>query len=137
MGLIIQNDEGEVQVTACNNLRSNYLPVVAEAEALRYALFTANDLGMHQVIFVGDCLQVVNEVNSFQSTPTIQSPVIYDIQKLLSQNSLWSVKFINREANVAAHVLAKVALSCNSQLVWMEDCPNDVISIVLKDKECN
>lgn len=103
------------------------LPVVANAKALRYAMFIIKDLRLQQVIFEGDCQQVLKDVNSLQDLAIIQSSIISDTKNLMSQNPSWTVQFVHWEAKMAAH----------GESVWMEDCLTNVISVVMKDMECN
>lgn len=72
-----------------------------------------------------------------QEIVTIQSPVIFDSKNLMSQNPFWIVKFGNNDANIAAHCLAKIALSCNSESVWMEDSPTNINSVFMRDMRYN
>lgn len=48
----------------------------------------------------------------------------------------WQVKFVYIESNRVAHSLVKLALSCNCARVRLEECPNQVLNMVLGDKHC-
>lgn len=67
----------------------------------------------------------------------LRSPMIFDIQNMVKLNPDWSVQFNYREANMAAYSFAKLALSYNGDLVWMEKCPHDVLPVVVSDKRCS
>lgn len=44
LGCIIRDDEGAVQLSACNNIQSSLMHVVTEAKAWRFAVFIVKDL---------------------------------------------------------------------------------------------
>lgn len=44
LGIILRDDEGAIHLTTCNIIENVLLPVIAEAESLRYAMFIARDL---------------------------------------------------------------------------------------------
>ncbi|KAK3218516.1 hypothetical protein Dsin_012486 [Dipteronia sinensis] len=59
--------------------------------------------------------------------------VIQDIKLLLEEYHVCSVAFAPRNANMVAHCLVKLGMSLENDCFWMEDCPPDVVSIVLGD----
>ncbi|KAK3198139.1 hypothetical protein Dsin_021554 [Dipteronia sinensis] len=59
--------------------------------------------------------------------------VINDILFLLQEVNVSSINFVPRLANNVAHVLAKLALTHEGELVWLEDCPLCMDNLVLRD----
>jgi hypothetical protein len=52
------------------------------------------------------------------------------MQQLLQRFSEFSVQYVRREANGAAHKLAKLALSLGEDKIWRDDFPFHFISDV-------
>lgn len=63
--------------------------------------------------------------------------MIHDIRLLLEQHKEWQVKFYFREANRAAHSLAKLTYKYVGEKIWMEECLGDVFSIAIKNTLCD
>ncbi|KAF5481359.1 hypothetical protein F2P56_002016 [Juglans regia] len=86
---------------------------------------------------LGDAQAIVNAVNKGDEDYSSYGGVIEDAKKMLKTIENWSVNFVYREANTAAHVLAQEALSLHIDLVWIEETPNCIRSIICKEKSCN
>lgn len=76
---------------------------LAEAMALKKAMYLCQDLGFYNVIYEGDCLHVINAVISKQQKDSTLGLVIFDILFLLSTKQNWKVVHVNIEANHSAH----------------------------------
>jgi hypothetical protein len=85
------------------------------------------------VIFEGDSLQVVSEINS---NPPYLSNTGHFIESINKEKlGLWSSRFIHtpQETNSAAHFLAKEALCNNFNVLWWKDIPISISSIVFRE----
>lgn len=83
-------------------------PIKGEARAARLACQMASSFSAHEIILEGDCLTLVNQV--VDATAAVDwdiSGEVITIRRLLQDHPTWSFKWIPREANVAAHNLAK------------------------------
>lgn len=56
-----------------------------------------------------------------------------EAKQLLKHQALWSLSFAHREANAAAHFLAKLSLNLNEKTVWIEKYPSVHSDVVLVD----
>ncbi|XP_042958180.1 uncharacterized protein LOC122293763 [Carya illinoinensis] len=137
IGIIIRDSEGEIFACLCLRVNNLLKPVCVEACALRRAMFFCLELGCSNAVFEGDSLVVVNAANSEGEVGTDYSVIIEDTRKMLNNNVRWSVKFTHREANNVAHILAKLALDCSDETVWIEEGPPQIKNFVLKEKYCN
>ncbi|XP_042944640.1 uncharacterized protein LOC122278525 [Carya illinoinensis] len=137
IGIIVRDSEGEILACLCSKLSIVVKAIVAEAYALRRALFFCLELGLQKVLLEGDSQVVVKDTNSNADIWANYGVVIEDIRSLLKDNMSWSVNFIHREANNVAHSLAKMALTCDEEIVWMEEGPPQIMNAVLKEKYCN
>lgn len=59
LGVIITDAAGEVQVSLACTIKANLQPIIAEARALRRAMELCAYLGFSNVIFEGDCQEIV------------------------------------------------------------------------------
>ncbi|KAK2645878.1 hypothetical protein Ddye_021073 [Dipteronia dyeriana] len=74
---------------------------------------------------------VVSLINSCSSTLDEIGLIIDDISDLMLSSPQCKVCFISRKANMAAHFLAKIGLSLETDCFWMEEVPPSVVPIVL------
>lgn len=137
LGGIFKDSRGKILAFLCNIQLVNN-PTLAEAIALRKIMFICLDLGFNSLVFEGDyCKLLVSLIYSKVKACTKLSPILFDIQVLLHQNPLWPVTFMYRKPNMVTHSLAMLACQLHNDLIWIEDCPSNVMSYVLFDKFCN
>ncbi|KAL5777289.1 hypothetical protein ACOSP7_010215 [Xanthoceras sorbifolium] len=79
-----------------------------------------------------DALAVVNAIRSPLSLADL-GLLVFNIQNILVVFPGFSVEFVRREANKAAHILSKFALSVEVDHFWMEDYPPYVCTQLLED----
>ncbi|XP_042987456.1 uncharacterized protein LOC122315549 [Carya illinoinensis] len=137
IGVVISDEEGEILVAAGEHMRYAIDAVIAESFALRKAMEVCRDFNFNNVLFEGDAQNIVNAVNAETKDMTRYGSVIEDVKCLLKGREKWSVRFIYREANKASHVLAREALQFQSKIVWIEDAPDCIRSIIVKEKSCS
>lgn len=64
VGGLARDSTGEVLATFSSSYHFALPPDIAKATALRKALQLCHELGLRDVIFQGDCLKVINAINS-------------------------------------------------------------------------
>ncbi|KAF5442058.1 hypothetical protein F2P56_037243 [Juglans regia] len=136
LGVVIRDEEGEILVAAREQINLTD-SATAECLALWKAMEVCRELNFNRVLFEGDAQAIVNVVNKGDEDYFSYGGVIEDAKKMLKTIENWSVNFVYREANTAAHVLAQEALSLHRDLVWIEETPNCIRSIICKEKSCN
>ncbi|PNX68533.1 cytochrome p450, partial [Trifolium pratense] len=90
--------------------------IEAEAMAMLEAMKAAIHLHMERVSFESDSLIVVKAVHAKHSGSSEFNLLIDNIKNLLVLNPKFEVKFVKRQANSVAHLLAKAANS------WTRRC---------------
>ncbi|XP_041027052.1 uncharacterized protein LOC121267270 [Juglans microcarpa x Juglans regia] len=110
LGVVLRNEKGEVLACACYKRPPVSDFVMAKTVALWYAVDLCNELGFNKVIFEGDAQLVVEAVNSEDEDLFARGHIIEDIKTVFKGRSAWKVKFIRREENGVAHLLAKNTL---------------------------
>jgi ribonuclease HI len=93
---------------------------VAEGEALALleAMRESLDRGWSNIIFESDSKVVVDAVHSNHHGNSEWSSLISSIKSLLHFHSNFEVKFTKRQANMAAHSLARAACSWSSRMFF-------------------
>jgi hypothetical protein len=124
LGLVARDSRGECICAKCVCLFVKGDPRTAESLAALHAVFFAKFLMLRNVIFEGDSLQVVKEINSpsphLSSAGHITESILQEL-KVFGSSSFVHVK---RSLNEVAHILAREALfnSCNA--CWFSDFPS-------------
>lgn len=111
LGMIIKDYKGEVITSACDNKQCQYSPVITEALTLSSAMTLCQDLGFPQVVFEGDCKEVVMVATSRDDIEFELYPLIYDIHNYIRNQPFWKVQYAPRETNQIAHNLAHLAFT--------------------------
>jgi ribonuclease HI len=112
-------DSGGCFVAAGSNL-CRYKVSVAEGEALALLEAMRESLarGWSNIIFESDSKVVVDAVHSNHHGNSEWSSLISSIKLLLHVHSNFEVKFTKRQANMAAHSLARAACSWSSRMFF-------------------
>ncbi|KAL4361744.1 hypothetical protein GQ457_04G011590 [Hibiscus cannabinus] len=123
VGVIGRDNAGNI-VASCVAPFSNVVDVlVAESLACLQAVRYAKDLGFRGVIFEGDSLTVVRKINEGMLERSIIAPIIYDIRVAAMDFESVSFTFAQRDANRAAHTLARDYRSHQTSYFWIEEAP--------------
>lgn len=129
-----QGLEGDSVCSVGANLQSRMEPVVVECIALLCAMKLSMELGHERADFEGDTQIVVNSVNSQESCLAWYGNLMEDAKLLLKHNPLWTISFIHREGNQAAHVTAKIGLDSSSiERTWFFDFPCMILPVLARD----
>jgi hypothetical protein len=110
MGAVFRDSEGKCLAAASLPLQGFTSPEMGEALALRGAVMIARDKGFNNVVFVSDCLSLIQRLNSPAPDRSEVGSVVKDIKTLVAGFSTASFRHVKRCLNEAAHILAK---TCN------------------------
>ncbi|KAF5445648.1 hypothetical protein F2P56_034686 [Juglans regia] len=108
-------------------------PFDAEAYGILLAAVFCKELGITQCLLEGDSNQVVDLMNHHPKNWSLGGCLVEDVRMVLNSFACWSVVHTFREANMAAHHLAKSALKCTEDQYDLETCPSGILSIVTKE----
>jgi hypothetical protein len=106
---------------------------IAEAMAAIHAVLFCKKVGFLDMIFEGNALQVVREMNS---KPPYASRIGHYVESFqLEHVGLRYSTFAHayQEANGVAHALARHAISCKIDNVWLDDTPPFILAIVTRE----
>ncbi|KAK9290621.1 hypothetical protein L1049_008793 [Liquidambar formosana] len=133
-GAVVRNHDGQVMAVASKRKTGLFEPSQVEAMAFRFAVEFANDLGLRDVDFEGDNVEVMGALDSRVVPQTAMGLIIEDAL-VTAASSFMSLKFkhVGRKGNEVAHGLAKFAIFVEDVLVWMEETPSCIRNQVAFD----
>lgn len=133
MGVVIRDEDGRVLCLRVKRVAARWDATMAEAMAARYAIELAYRFGFMHLVLEGDALAVVRavELKQIGSAPLFQ--IYDDIAHWRSEFVHFSVSHVKRAGNVVAHLLARWRCLCNSELVWLDNFPQSVTTLVELD----
>ncbi|XP_075654110.1 uncharacterized protein LOC142624427 [Castanea sativa] len=104
--------------------------VELEALACRRAVQFAMELGLQDVVFEGDSLQVIQAISQEHSDHLTYGHIIQDIRNQVAAVSSSNFIFNTRHCNVVADALAKKAKNLRETRVWIDSLPKDIVPLV-------
>jgi ribonuclease HI len=111
LGWCLRDQRGHVIVAGTSWNDGKYSILEGEAVALLHALREMEHRGFSQVIFETDSKNVVDAIQHFRGGNSEFSSIISHINNVLLVHPNFMVKFSKRQANMVAHMLARVAIS--------------------------
>jgi hypothetical protein len=124
MGIMARDHEGKFLAGMCDSQRYILDPATAEALAAWKMVRFCLSMGWDSVWLEGDCLEVVQAMNSSEAAWGRYGPLINESKQLLEQFQNWTVGRVPRTCNVVAHKLAQFALTCSEEMIWHGEPPS-------------
>ncbi|KAK3183290.1 hypothetical protein Dsin_030576 [Dipteronia sinensis] len=119
--------------SSAQKISAGYDSLIAEAMAVLKGLQFSHNAGLWPCVLETDAQVVVNLVKGKFDVFSEVGLIIEDINRLLHSVPGCVVNFVPRNANMAAHNLAKLDLSLDSDCFWMEEVRPSVVPVVLGD----
>ena len=94
-----------------------------ESMAMQVGIQFAWDLGLKDVVFESYSSTVILALLSATPPPWSIQKVIKRTKQSLKGFNTWSTIHVRRSGNVAAHLMAKNAITVLDSIVWVEDIP--------------
>ena len=134
IGVIIRDYQGWVFAALSKTIQISLDPTMAEAAAALLAVEFSRDSGLQQVILEGDSKNVVLALSETEANLSRYGQIIEDAKVVLCGFRNWEVRHVYRQANMAAHGLAKEAAAHDSERVWLEEVPNCICQTVVLER---
>ncbi|XP_021763700.1 uncharacterized protein LOC110728362 [Chenopodium quinoa] len=128
---------GDVVVATCFRMEGGFDVDIAEALAMRHALSITMEAGFLRLCLETNCLKLHSHLKKGYVTPTPFGRIVSDILTLSRLCHFCSSSFVKRDGNRVAHGLAKACNQFSNLRVWLEECPSDVMELVLADLSHN
>ena len=136
IGVVVRDENGLVLGSCSKCLPQAYSAVEVEAMAVATTLIFANDIGVRRVILEGDSLAVIKALREGEQPLSPTGPLLEDVRMYSQRFETVLYSHSKREGNSVAHSLARYANSISDFLVWMEDVPPHIQSLVQVDLAC-
>ena len=136
IGMVAKDDNGSVLASCTKCLSQAYSAIEIESMTATTALSFAHYIGIMQTILEGDSLAMIKVLKEDVHSLAPTSLLIEDV-RILSQNFdqlLYS--HTKREGNSMAYSLTRYAIGIPDFLVWMEDVPPHIRSVLQVDLVC-
>ena len=133
VGAVVRNHRGEVLASLSKPVQGCFRSDEMEAKAIFHSLIWTIQHHMPIAIVETDALRVSNALASSSRDISCFSDLIDDIRCLLSSFPGVTIVHTRRQANQAAHGLAKYALELDEDVSWMGEIPYPIFSIIVND----
>ena len=100
LGFIVHDDHGRVHGAVCKTLDTYQEPVIGDSLAALQAVEFSRDLGLQDVIFEGDSLQVVNMILDHDESWCRFGQIVANIQMVLGSFRSWDFKHVKQAQNM-------------------------------------
>lgn len=105
--------------------------VLAQAEAAKLSLETAEKAACVPLIVENDCQEIVELATGRKCCQTEICWTIADIKEMLTRLSQATIQQTSRLCNGSAHSVAKMALNIVEHVMWAGNYPTDLIYIYI------
>ena len=133
---MVRDENGLVLGSCSKRLPQAYSAVEVEAMAAATVLIFTNDIGVRGVILEGDSLAVIKALREGEQPLSPTGPLLEHVRMYSQRFETVLYSHSKREGNSVAHSLARYANSISDFLVWMEDVPPHIQSLVQGDLAC-
>jgi ribonuclease HI len=133
MGFIARDEKGKFLATVSKQEHMVVEPAATETLAALNAILWCQEQNFQEVIFEGDALQVVKEVNTEEQCSSYYGHQVEDVKHGL--RSLNGARFchVRRSTNAAAHKLALLAKTHVTDLIRWNFIPPSISGIVQRE----
>jgi ribonuclease HI len=128
----LRDVNGEFIAAGTNSCNFHVTVTEGEALAILEAMRQCIERGWTNILFESDAKLVVEAVHSTKQGNSELSSIISSIKLLLQQHSNFEVKFTKRQANMAAHTLARAACSWPSRM-FFTSIPRCIEPIIINE----
>jgi ribonuclease HI len=133
LGILVRDEGGRVKGAYSVTLKVAVSPPEDEALVALQAMIFAQEKEYSRVIFEGDAQTIVNAVNSLQPNESSYGHFIEDAKRGLGLLGNSKFVHVNREANVAAHTLARAACNHATGIILWHCIPSCLDGVVRKE----
>ena len=131
---MIRDSGGNFIAASCSCTEFAFDAAAMEASALLDGLQLAEQFGAQSLLVESDSMEVVEAVNcpsEFRGTTAV---IIDDCRQLLRSLGMATLQHCPREANEAAHVLARHGSSMGLREFWFDDPPVILLPVLVDDR---
>lgn len=134
LGVIARDEKGSYIMACGTHKQMSTTSVMVEAMAALQAMMVGREMGAKNVIFEGDALQIVKAVNDPSMCESPFGLFVEDVKQVLGYFDSCIFQHVGREANSAAHGVAKEACNHVTASVWWHYIPSFIDGIARKEE---
>jgi hypothetical protein len=136
MGVVARDCRGEILGAQCGFKSIVVDAETAEAMAALWAVLFSKAEGFLDAIFEGDSAQVVAEISYSPPYLSKSGQFIESINQEIKGFRMANFAHVHRECNSAAHVLAKEVANFKLAEIWLQESPECISSIIVRERLC-
>ena len=102
---------------------------MAAARALEFG----QEIGIGGAVLEGNSELIINSLKAGGNTIASMEPLIQDAILFSNSYSKLQYSHCRRDCNRLAHSLARYSINVSNYVVWMEEVPNHLLSVVQQD----
>ena len=138
IGVVLRDDKGSVIGALSQRIYASLGPFKAEAKAMEAAMLFAKDMGIHDIVFKGDSLQVINFLKGSSLVPLVVANVLEGILFHLQIFHSLCFSHIRKAGNKTTHLLAQHAKFVFDFEAWVEETPSFLEAVIASNASvCN
>lgn len=131
--MVIRNEGDHLMGAMSKRLELPLKALETKAMAVQEGIHLAWDLGLQEIVIGSDSQVVISALLNSTAPPWTIQKVIEGSKLSLRCFKSWTTTHVSRNGNVAAHLMARYAISSSCCNIWVEDTPPIIIDQVLKD----
>ena len=128
---IVRDNEGRVLASLAKKIPLPQSVVDVEVTAARRALILAKELQFNSIVLEGDSAIITQALQAEELSLASFGNIIVEAQSYAKTFHSFKVNHTNQRGNSVAYKLARHARHINGLVVWMEEIPPHLISILL------
>ena len=133
IGIVIRNEKGLIMGAKAAKSHCFNEPFLAEAKAALSALIFAFEMGFQKIEVEGDALSIIKQFKDMSTNYSIIGNIIEEARVRAGFFNSCFFTHTGREGNRVADTLAKLGLTVDCDMIWIEDCPPCVEQFVITD----
>jgi ribonuclease HI len=133
VGALIRDYQGQFVAASCKVLPHVESASMAEAIAMKEGLTLANMLGCNSVIAEGDSNETIEACAGIETWWSTPAAVYADCLDLATTIGDVKFKYCPREANQAAHEIARFSYLHNQTCNWVDEPPSFILDRLIND----
>lgn len=133
IGVVIRDHTSSVIASLAQLISPAYQPTEIDAIAAARALEFGREIGISGAVLEGNSKLITKSLKAGGNTIASVEPLIQDAIVFSSSYSILQYSHCRRGGNRLAHSLARYSINVSNYVVWIEEVPNPLLSVVQQD----
>ena len=131
--MVIRDHTGAVIASLTQLTAPALQPIEIEAIAASRALEFGQEIGITEAVLEGDSELIINSLKVGGQSIASVEPLLQDAIVFSNCYSKLLYSHCRREGNRLSHNLARYSINVSNYVVWMEEVPNPLFTVVQQD----